>query len=64
MSSTEAQFLEKTDLSKYQGKWVAVLDKEIIVSGKNIEEVFTRAKSKAKNKTPLFQYIPESGEVF
>lgn len=40
---------------------VAVLDKEIIASGKNIEEVFTKAKLKAKNKTPLFQHISESG---
>lgn len=63
MASVEAQYLEKEDLSKYQGKWIAVLDKKIIAAGKNISEVYSDVRSKKVSKTPLFQYVPEKGEV-
>jgi len=59
----EARFLESTDLKEYKGKWVAVLDKKIIVSGEDINEVYEKALKISKTRTPLFTRIPADGEV-
>jgi hypothetical protein len=59
----ESQFLETEDLSAYQGKWVAILDRKIIASGSTIKEVYEKALSSSPTRTPLFQRIPKKGET-
>lgn len=61
MSSTEAQFLASEDLSKYKGKWVAILDNKVIASGDSISEVYEKTRS--STRTPLFERIPSEGEI-
>ncbi len=46
-------------MRKYKGKWVAILDKNIIASGRNAKEIWERVRKKYKDSDPLFAKIPE-----
>lgn len=60
MSSIENEFLmSMEDVEQYKGKWIAVLDKEIIAEGRILSEVYLDAIKKSKGRTPLFEHIPE-----
>jgi len=61
--SVEAQVLESEDFSQYQGMWVAILDKKVIASGKTMSEVYEKVLQSGVIRTPLFQRIPEKGEI-
>lgn len=55
------------DLSKYQGKWVAILGKRVLASGKTLKDIEKYVKRKASDKTPLSQLpaafkVPRKGE--
>lgn len=63
MASIESQVLESEDFSQYQGMWVAILDKKVIASGKTMSEVYDKVLQTNTIRTPLFQKIPEQGEV-
>ena len=63
MASVESQILESEDFSQYQGMWVAILDKKVIASGKSMSEVYNKVAEAKVVRTPLFQKIPEKGEV-
>jgi hypothetical protein len=61
--SIESQFLETEDLSAYQGKWVAILDRKIIAVGDTMKEAYEKALSTSPTRTPLFHRIPKKGET-
>jgi hypothetical protein len=63
LASVESQVLESEDFSQYQGMWVAILDKKVIASGKSMSEVYNKVAETKVIRTPLFQKIPEKGEV-
>ncbi len=64
MQSVEAEYLAKIeDIESYRGKWIAVLDSQIIAIGDDIKEVYKEAISKSKGRTPLFNRIPAKGET-
>jgi hypothetical protein len=63
LASVESLVLESEDFSKYQGMWVAILDKKVIASGKTLSEVYDKIVDAKVIRTPLFQKIPEKGEV-
>jgi hypothetical protein len=63
LASVESQVLESEDFSQYQGMWVAILDKKVIASGKSMSEVYNKVAEAKVVRTPLFQKIPEKGEV-
>ena len=58
MASKEFEFYVKADLSKYKGKYVAIIDDKVVASGENAKEVWEEAKKKFPNKTPLLAKIP------
>lgn len=63
MSSKESEVLNSLEREQYRGKWIAVLDSKIIAQGKDLSEVYAKAMSVvAKDKTPLFEHIPEEEE--
>ncbi len=63
MSSTESQFLMTVEnRDTFRGKWIAIVDNEVIVEGKNLSEVYSEAIKKSGTKTPLFHRIPETDE--
>lgn len=63
MSSVESQYLLSLEnKEQYRGKWVAILDSKIIAEGKDLPEVYRKALEISKNRTPLFEHIPEKEE--
>jgi len=63
LSSVESQFLESEDLSRYRGKWIAILDKKIVADGETMSGVYEKVMKKSIVRTPLYQRIPKKGEV-
>jgi hypothetical protein len=47
-----------SNLQDYVGKWIAVVDKEIVASGDNGKTVFEQAKSKYPKKEPFIMKLP------
>jgi len=48
------------DLGKYVGKWIAVVDENIVASGDFGKEVFEKAKQECPNREPLIMKVPVS----
>ena len=62
MSSPESKFLEEMrNKEQYSGQWIAIVDVRIVANGRNITDVYAKAKS-AKGKTPLFVEIPDKNK--
>lgn len=47
------------NLSKYIGKYVAIVDNEVVAYGDNAKEVWTDAKRKCPEKTPSLAKVPK-----
>lgn len=58
MTSKEFEFYVKADLSKYRGKYVAIVGDRVVASGDNAKEVFEEAKKKT-GKIPTLAKIPQ-----
>ncbi|MBI2581344.1 succinyl-CoA synthetase subunit alpha [Candidatus Woesearchaeota archaeon] len=58
MTSKEFEFYIKTDLSKYTGKYVAIVDDKVVGSGENAKTVWEEAKRKT-GKIPTIAKIPK-----
>jgi len=59
----EFDFYSLSDLSGYEGKWIAILGKEVIASGKDLKQVYKEAKEKAGKKEPMFARVPRQEEA-
>lgn len=59
MKSKEFEFYLKADLSKYEGKYVAIVDDKVVASGDNAKEVIEEAKKKFPDKMPMLAKIPK-----
>lgn len=57
MKSKEFEFYLKADLSKYEGKYIAIVGDKVVAFGDNAKEVFEEAKKKT-GKTPTLAKIP------
>lgn len=57
MVSKEFEFYVKADLSKYQGKYVAIVGRKVVSSGGNAKEVIEQAIKKT-GKTPMLAKVP------
>ena len=57
-SQKDYDFFIKTDLSRYQGKYVAIAGEEIISSGYNAKIVYEKARKKAPHLKPTLAKIP------
>lgn len=58
MESNYEVFL-KTDLKKYEGKWIAIAQNEIVAYGDNAKEVYKKAQEKFPNKKIMIVKVPE-----
>lgn len=58
MKSKEFEFYVKADLSKYEGKYIAIVGDEVVASGSNAKDVLEEAKKKFPDKTPTLAKIP------
>ena len=46
------------DISDYAGSWIAICNKKIVSSGKDIKSVFNEAKKKCPHDRPLITRVP------
>jgi len=53
------QFYMETNVDKYIGKWIAICEKKVISSGRDVKKVFREAKEKCGNKTPFLAKVPD-----
>ncbi len=51
------KFLLTANLSKYEGEWIAVVDKEIVASDKSFKKAYNTAKKKYPDKEPLLDKV-------
>ena len=53
------------DIGKYIGKWVSVVEGEIVAVGDSLKEVYLKALEKRKdcNSIPFIVKIPEGGHM-
>ncbi|MFH1895346.1 MAG: DUF5678 domain-containing protein [archaeon] len=58
----DLDFLFKNDLSKYSGKWVAISNRKIVSSGRNIKNTMTQARKKSRSKETLYAKIPAKNQ--
>ncbi len=66
MPSVECEFLESLslkDIEPYKGKWIAIVGREIVASGKDLYKVCQEAVKKTNGKTPFVERIPASFEA-
>jgi hypothetical protein len=50
-------FLLKTDLSKYVGKWVAIVDEKVVAADINAKKAYKKAKLVNPDKEPLLDKV-------
>ncbi len=49
----------KLDTKPYKGEWVAIANKKVVSHGKNAQEVYKKAKQKAKTASISLAKVPE-----
>jgi type II secretory pathway component PulL len=52
--------LSMRDLGKYVGKWIALVDEEVVFVGKTGKEALKVAREKYPDKSPLILKVPSS----
>ena len=58
MGTKDYEWFVKTDLSDYEGEWVATLDQKVVAHGNDAEVVYKEAKAKYPEKKPSLAKIP------
>ena len=56
----EYSFYLSTDLSRYLGQWVAIVDKKVVSNGKNAKTVYDEAKKRFPAKVPFIACVPKA----
>lgn len=59
----EFAYYAASDMSKYSGSWVAIVNREVVASGPELKRVYAEAAEKSRGKEPLFAYIPAKEET-
>ena len=58
-SYADYEWFLSRDLSRYSGKWLAIIDKNIVSSGVNAEDVIKEVREKYPTKKPLITKITD-----
>jgi len=53
------EFYLGTNVNKYIGEWVAIVDKKIVAHGKNVKEVMKEARLEFPKKRVLLVRVPD-----
>ncbi len=57
MAYTDYQWFIQQDLSSYAGKWIAIVNRAVVASGKDPAGVVREVKQKYPSKTPLLTKV-------
>ena len=65
MQSVSKNFdsLSDEEFSMYAGKWIAVIDGKVVISGNSFKEVYSKVKEKYKGKRPLVGKVPVANYI-
>ncbi len=55
--------LNEEDMDKFAGKWVAIIDNRVIISGNSFKEIYNFVKERYPGKRPLIGKIPEATPI-
>jgi hypothetical protein len=58
-SNEEMEWFSKADFSKYAGKYIATIGKNVVASGDNAKLVWEEAKRKFPKDTPILAKVPK-----
>ena len=50
----------KRDFSQFSGKWLAIIDKKVVASGKNVGNVIKEAKKEYPKKKPFITKVRDN----
>lgn len=64
MKSKEFEFYVKADLSKYEGKYITIVDDKVVASGDNAKDVWNEAKKKTGRIPTLAKVPKEDSKIF
>ncbi len=53
------EFFLDTDLSKYAGNWVVIVNRKVVASGKDIKKMVLETRKKYPGKKPFIAKVPE-----
>jgi hypothetical protein len=56
--SKEFKFFLKSDLSRYQGKYIAIVDNKVVACDDNAKKVWEKAKKKYPNRLSTIAKLP------
>ncbi len=62
-TSTEFDFFVHTPLTKYKGKYVALVGKKVVAFGVSAKDVWEKARKKHPQKLPTIAKIPKEEVV-
>ena len=51
------KFIANSNLSNYEGKWIAIVGKRIVAADRSIKKVYATAKEKYPDKEPLLDKV-------
>jgi hypothetical protein len=57
MTYADYEWVSKADTSKYGGQWIAVINKQVVASGKDIKKVVETARKEHPKTKPLLTKI-------
>ncbi|MCY4490516.1 MAG: DUF5678 domain-containing protein [Thaumarchaeota archaeon] len=63
MSSEYEYVMSKNIRGKYLGKWISLVDKEIVAAGQDAKVVYDKAKKKYPDKIPFIIKIPKERDM-
>lgn len=55
----EYEYFMRCNPRDYIGNWIAIVDDEIVASGKDIKKIHEKVKREYPQKKPLFTRIPD-----
>ena len=58
MLKTDYDYFLSLDLTEYSDAWIAIVDNNVVSHGKNVKDVFKRAKKLHPKKRPLIAKVP------
>ena len=57
MAYADYEWFIQKDVSKYAGKWIAIINKEVVAEGKSLTIVLKEAKEKYPKLRPLLTKV-------
>ncbi len=59
MGYVNYEWFLKQDFSEFAGNWVAIVDKKVVASGKNVEKIIKKVKIDYPRKRPFITRVKD-----